>query len=380
MDYPADETIRLTRDLIRCESVSPVDAGCQDLIADILDSLGFSIERMPFGDVSNLWATRTRGEGPVFTFAGHTDVVPAGPLDQWETPPFEPVVRDGYLYGRGAADMKGSLAAMVTAVRRFIDEQDDYQGTIAFLVTSDEESDAIDGTARVIETLEERGVALTWCLVGEPSSTSRLGDVVRVGRRGSLSATLTVRGVQGHVAYPDDAVNPIHTALPALSHLCATKWDGGNRFFPPTTMQISSIHSGTGAGNIIPGELKAAFNFRFSPESTVEDLKSRTTELLDGYGLDYSLDWFLSGHPFLTDKGALVSAVETCIREETGISPELSTSGGTSDGRFIAPTGTEVVELGPCNDTIHKVNERVSIDELLALSRLYTRILDTMLG
>lgn len=372
-------TVDLATKLIEIESVSPQDRGAQDLIGDYLDSLGFAVEQMPFSDVSNLWAVRGDGE-PLFVFAGHTDVVPPGPLDAWKTPPFCPVIEDGILYGRGAADMKGSLAAMLTATSRFVARHPNHRGTIGFLITSDEEADAINGTRKVIEELTRRGTHIDWCLVGEPSSAERAGDLVRVGRRGSLNGHLRVLGTQGHVAYPHDAANPIHCALQALADLVATSWDDGNEYFPPTSMQISNIAAGTGANNVIPGEMDLLFNFRFSTESSETSLRTRTQALLDQYQLDYELTWSLSGEPFLTRDGELIPAVRESIKDVLGIETQLSTSGGTSDGRFISPAGAEVVELGPCNSTIHKVNERVEIDELQALSRVYTNILERLLA
>ncbi|MCZ6503746.1 MAG: succinyl-diaminopimelate desuccinylase [Gammaproteobacteria bacterium] len=382
MDLFDETTLELTKQLIRAESISPADAGCQKLIAQFLANLGFDIEHMPFGNVDNLWATRTQENtsDSVFVFAGHTDVVPPGPLGEWQTDPFEPVVKGDALYGRGAADMKGSLAAMLTGVQRYLETTKKYRGTIAFLITSDEEADAINGTAKVIEELKIRNTPITWCIVGEPSSREQLGDVVRVGRRGSLNAILTIKGQQGHIAYPDDASNPIHAALQALSDLAAVKWDAGNNYFPPTSMQISNIHSGAGVNNVIPGEMNVLFNFRYSTESTLESLKSRTMKILEKYDFKYQIDWSLSGEPFITEGGELIPVVQSCLRESVGIETELSTSGGTSDGRFIAPYGAQVVELGPCNKTIHKIDECVSIKELQQLSRIYSAILQKMLG
>jgi len=382
MDLFDETTLELTKQLIRAKSISPADAGCQKLIAQFLANLGFDIEHMPFGNVDNLWATRTQENtsDSVFVFAGHTDVVPPGPLGEWQTDPFEPVVKGDTLYGRGAADMKGSLAAMLTGVQRYLETTKKYRGTIAFLITSDEEADAINGTTKVIEELKIRNTPITWCIVGEPSSREQLGDVVRVGRRGSLNAILTIKGQQGHIAYPDDASNPIHAALQALSDLAAVKWDAGNNYFPPTSMQISNIHSGTGVNNVIPGEMNVLFNFRYSTESTLESLKSRTMKILEKYDFKYQIDWSLSGEPFITEGGELIPVVQSCLSESVGIETELSTSGGTSDGRFIAPYGAQVVELGPCNKTIHKINECVSIKELQQLSRIYSAILQKMLG
>ena len=372
------ETLELARDLIARPSVTPEDAGCQQLLAERLRPLGFEIEPMPFGEVENLWARRG-SEGPLFCFAGHTDVVPPGPLEAWESDPFTPEVRGGLLYGRGAADMKGSIAAMVTAVERFIASHPDHRGSIAWLITSDEEGPAVNGTVKVVETLERRKEKIDWCLVGEPSCSKRLGDTIKNGRRGSLNATLVVRGVQGHVAYPQLARNPIHEALPALSELAATEWDQGNAFFPPTTFQISNIHAGTGATNVIPGELEVIFNFRYSTETTHEALEERVEEVLRRHGLDYAIEWSLSGEPFLTSAGALVDAARQAVRETVGIETELSTSGGTSDGRFIAPTGAQVIELGPLNATIHKVNECVGVEDLDLLSKIYERMLVLLL-
>ena len=372
-------TVTLTEDLIRRRSVTPDDAGCLDLIGARLEALGFRLERLRFGDVDNLWATRGES-GDVFTFAGHTDVVPSGDPAAWRSDPFIPEIRDGLLYGRGAADMKGSIAAMITATERFVAANPDHAGTLGFLLTSDEEGIAVDGTVKVIETLRARGQLITWCLVGEPSSRDTLGDVVRNGRRGSLNGTLTVHGIQGHVAYPDLAANPIHLVAPTLATLVRTKWDDGNAFYPPTSFQVSNIGAGTGAENVIPGELTARFNFRFCTESTVESLIALTTAILDDAAFDYELDWHVSGQPFLTAGGALLDAVRESIRETLGVTVEASTGGGTSDGRFIAPIGAEVVELGPINATIHKVDECVSIADLDRLSATYERILEHLVG
>lgn len=367
-------TIELTRDLIRCKSISPNDAGCQAILTRRLANMGFSIEEMPFEDVSNFWATR--GEGaPLFVFAGHTDVVPAGSLELWQSDPFQPVIRDGFLYGRGAADMKGSLAAMITALERFLDQTPNPKGTLGMLITSDEEADAINGTIRVIESLATRGTCIDMCIVGEPSSDQQVGDVIRVGRRGSLGGRLIVKGIQGHVAYSEKADNPIHKILDLLSDLTLTEWDQGNSQFPPTGFQISNIHAGTGATNVIPGEVEVLFNFRFSTETDVESLQRRVNEIIARHELDYLLDWNLSGNPFLTTTGKLIPATSRAIRTVMNLDAELSTSGGTSDGRFIAPTGTEVVELGPCNSTIHQVNESVAIKALDQLADIYFEIL-----
>ncbi len=370
--------LALAKDLISRPSVTPEDAGCQQMMADFLARLGFQIEPMIFHDTTNLWARRGT-EGPLFCFAGHTDVVPSGPVEKWDTPPFTPTLRDGMLHGRGAADMKGSLAAMLVAVERFIAANPDHKGSIAFLITSDEEGPFINGTPKVIETLEARNEKITWCLVGEPSSTHRVGDMVKNGRRGSITGDLTVKGIQGHVAYPHLGRNPVHQAAPAIAELAATVWDNGNNFFPPTSFQIPNISAGTGASNVIPGELKVQFNFRFSTELTDEEIKRRTHDILDKHGLEYELVWTLSGHPFLTPAGELVEATVAAIEEVAAIKAELSTSGGTSDGRFIARTGAQVVELGPINATIHKINECVKVADLESLTHMYQRILKKLL-
>ncbi|MGB6190122.1 MAG: succinyl-diaminopimelate desuccinylase [Aeromonas molluscorum] len=371
--------ITLAKDLIRRPSVTPLDEGCQTLMSERLARLGFVIEPMVFEDTTNLWARRGT-EGPLFCFAGHTDVVPAGPLDKWRTPPFEPTIMDGILYGRGAADMKGSLAAMVVATERFVAAHPDHQGSIAFLITSDEEGPFINGTVRVIEALEARNEKIRWCIVGEPSSTSEVGDVVKNGRRGSITGDLLVRGVQGHVAYPHLADNPIHKAAPALAELASTVWDQGNDYFPPTSFQIANIQSGTGASNVIPGELHVQFNFRFSTELTDLDIRQRVESLLNRHGLDYELTWTLSGQPFLTGTGALLEAAVAAIESVNGQRPALLTTGGTSDGRFIAPTGAEVIELGPVNATIHKVNECVKAEDLDLLADMYQGVLERLLA
>lgn len=372
-------TLQLTQALLRRPSVTPHDAGCHALLTQRLRNIGFQIEPLRFGDVDNFWAVRG-DSGPLFCFAGHSDVVPTGPEAQWRFPPFEPTLHDGMLYGRGAADMKGSLAAMVTACERFVAAHPDHPGRIAFLITSDEEGPAVNGTVKVVQWLGERGERIRWCLVGEPSSSTRLGDVVRNGRRGSLGGVLTVRGVQGHVAYPELARNPIHLAAPALAALAAETWDHGNDFFPATSFQISNIRGGTGATNVIPGELEVSFNFRFSTESNEASLKARTEALLKRHGLEFAIAWTLSGLPFLTEPGELVDATVEAIRAETGAAPTLSTGGGTSDGRFIAPTGAQVIELGPVNATIHKLDECVRADDLDGLSRIYERILERLLA
>jgi succinyl-diaminopimelate desuccinylase len=372
-------TLELARDLISRPSVTPEDAGCQDILARRLKAIGFSIERMRFGEVDNLWARRGN-EQPVFVFAGHTDVVPPGPEQQWLSPPFVPEVRDGYLYGRGAADMKSSLAAMVTACERFIAIHPDHRGSIAFLVTSDEEGTALDGTAKVIDTLSARGEQIDWCLVGEPTCTDRLGDTIKNGRRGSLTGRLTIRGTQGHVAYPHLAANPIHMLAPALQELCSIKWDNGNEFFPPTSFQISNIQAGTGVDNVIPGTLEMVFNFRFSTEYTAEKLQQRVEDILRKNALDYAIQWSRPSLPFLTPAGTFTDTVSGAINDITGIACRLSTDGGTSDGRFIRPAGAETVEMGPLNSTIHKLNECVRVDDLDTLSAIYERLLARLLA
>jgi succinyl-diaminopimelate desuccinylase len=377
-DTTSSETIELTKALIRIPSVTPDDKGANALIANRLAAIGFSTESMPFGEVNNLWA-RLGTTGPVFCFAGHTDVVPTGPASEWRFPPFEPTEADGMLYGRGTADMKGSIAAMITACERLVTSGAKLNGSIAFLITSDEEGPAVNGTRKVVETLSARNESIDWCLVGEPSSTARLGDIVKIGRRGSLHGRLRVLGTQGHVAYPHLADNPVHRALAPLDALCNEVWDEGNASFPPTSFQIPNINGGTGADNVIPGELNVSFNFRYSTELTQADIQARTQTILDSFGLDYQLNWELSGEPVLTEKGALVDAVQQSILQVTGEPTETSTSGGTSDGRFIAPTGAQVVELGPCNATIHKVDEHVSMDDLNTLSEVYEDILRRLL-
>ena len=371
-------TLDLTKALIARPSVSPDDLGCQELLARELEALGFRIEKLRFGAVDNFWARRG-SSGPVLCFAGHTDVVPAGNRADWHSDPFVPTEKDGFLYGRGAADMKGSIAAMVVACREFIGAYPQHHGSIAFLITSDEESIAIDGTRRVVDTLEARGEKIDWCIVGEPSSIKRTGDMIKNGRRGSLNGILKVRGQQGHVAYPERARNPVHGFLPALTELCAVEWDHGNKYFPPTSLQISNINAGTGANNVIPGSMDVLFNFRFSSELTAEQLKARTHAVFDKHYLDYEIAWQLSGQPFLTPDGALVAAARDSIRDVMKLETELSTGGGTSDGRFIAPTGAQVVELGPVNATIHQVNERVEIAELERVKAIYRRMLEKLL-
>jgi succinyl-diaminopimelate desuccinylase len=372
------DTLALAKELISRPSVTPNDSGCQKILAQRLQTLGFNIESLRFGEVDNLWARRGN-EGPLFVFAGHTDVVPTGPESDWRHAPFSPTEENGMLYGRGAADMKGSLAAMITATERFLAQHADHHGSIAYLITSDEEGVAIDGTVKVVEWLQARNENIDWCLVGEPTSTDRVGDVIKNGRRGSLGATLTVRGVQGHVAYPHLAKNPVHLFAPALAELVATEWDQGNEHFPPTTFQISNIRGGTGATNVIPGELTVIFNFRFSTEVTDTQLRNHVEAVFKKHQLDYTIDWQLSGQPFLTPKGELVDAAQQAIETVCGYATELSTSGGTSDGRFIAPTGAQVLELGPLNATIHKVDEHVGLAELDTLSRIYQQILNNLL-
>jgi succinyl-diaminopimelate desuccinylase len=374
------EILDLTCELIRRVSVTPEDAGCQSLIAERLARVGFAIERLHYGPVENLWATHGRGN-PVFVFLGHTDVVPSGPPEQWRSPPFEPALRDGRLYGRGAADMKSGVAAMTLALAEFAAARPAHRGTVALLLTSDEEGPLnLDGVRRVAEEFRRREQRIDYCVVGEPSSAARLGDVVRVGRRGSLSGTLTVRGVQGHVAYPAQVRNPIHLAAPALAELAATRWDEGNAEFPPTSFQISNLHAGTGALNVVPGTLEARFNFRYCTASTAASLRERSEAILRRHGLDFAVTWELSGEPFLTRAGALREAVRAAVRETCGIEPKADTGGGTSDARFIAPLGAEVVEVGPVNASIHQIDEHIALDELELLPRLYRRIVERLLA
>ncbi|MBB3293039.1 succinyl-diaminopimelate desuccinylase [Mitsuaria sp. BK045] len=380
-----DDTLALLEQLIARASVTPQDAGCLELIGARLEAAGFALERMDSGPddfrVSNLWAVRrgAAAEAPVLVFAGHTDVVPTGDLAKWSSDPFVPTVRDGRLYGRGAADMKTSLAAMVVAAETFVAAHPEHRGSVAFLLTSDEEGPARDGTVVCVERLRARGERLDYCIVGEPTSVERLGDTVKNGRRGSLSGKLRVIGIQGHVAYPQLARNPVHQAAPALAELAVTEWDGGNAYFPPTTFQISNIAAGTGVGNVIPGELVVDFNFRFSTESTPDTLRQRVHALLDRHGLEYTLDWSLSGEPFLTPVGALSAAISAAIEAETGVTTELSTTGGTSDGRFIAKLCPQVVEFGPLNASIHKIDEYVPLDQIAPLTRIYRRTLENLL-
>jgi len=374
------DVLDLTCDLIRRRSLTPDDAGCQEMIAQRLQRADFHCERLRFGEVDNLWASHGRGD-PVLVFLGHTDVVPSGPEEGWDSPPFEPAIRDGCLYGRGSADMKSGVAAMVVALERFAAEHPDHRGTLALLLTSDEEGPTnLDGVRKVAQHFRKTGQRIDWCVVGEPSSKERLGDLIRVGRRGSLSGTLTVRGVQGHVAYPEKASNPIHALARALAELAAARWDEGNDEFPPTSFQVSNLNAGTGALNVIPGSLVAHFNFRYGSASSAESLRQRTESILRKHGLDYALEWNLSGEPFLSPaRGKLRESVIAICRELCGIEPEQSTGGGTSDGRFIAPLGAEVVELGPVNASIHKVNEHVALAELDRLPKLYQAICERLL-
>lgn len=370
-------TLALTKQLINCPSITPDDQGCQDIIKQRLQPLGFHLESMRFGKVDNLWA-RYGTQGPLLVFAGHTDVVPPGPLEAWTSPPFTATERHGFLYGRGAADMKSGLAAMIIATEHYLKVTPDFAGSIAFLITSDEEGPSIDGTKKVIEVLEKRQEKIDYCIIGEATSEKMVGDQIRVGRRGSLSGKLSIHGKQGHVAYPTLAINPIHRSFAALEELATQIWDKGNEFFPPTTFQISNLHAGTGAANVIPGKLESLFNFRFSPAVTIEELQKRVTDLLHRHQLNFELHWEPPGYPFLTKKGKLIDAAKLSIKELIHQDTILSTAGGTSDGRFIAPTGAEVIELGPCNASVHQVNEHVNIAELEKLTLLYERILERL--
>lgn len=373
------DTLAFAKALISRHSLTPKDEGCQQLLIDQLEPLGFKTEKMPFEDVDNIWL-RKGTVAPLFCFAGHTDVVPTGPVEEWHSDPFDAVERDGKFYGRGSADMKGGIAAFTIACKRFVKDFPDHKGSIAYLITSDEEGPAKNGTVKVIETLEARNEKIDWCLVGEPSSTNKVGDVIKNGRRGSLGCTLIVKGKQGHVAYPHLADNPIHLTAPMLAELTTMQWDNGNDFFPPTTFQVSNLNSGTGVTNVIPGALEMIFNFRFSTEITPEEIQKKVEELLKKHKLNYEINWALSGMPFLTSEGKLVDAAVAAIKESTGIDTELSTSGGTSDGRFIAPTGAQVLELGPTNASIHQINECVGIDELDTLEEIYYLLLKQLLA
>ncbi len=368
----------LAYELIRRRSITPQDGGCQQLMAERLRAIGFDVEFLNFGEVTNLWARRGKS-APLLVFAGHTDVVPTGPLAQWQSDPFEPTVRDGHLFGRGAADMKSSLAAMVVAAEQFVAAQRQHSGSIGLLITSDEEGIGLDGTKRVVETLSARGEKINYCVVGEPSSRERLGDTMKNGRRGSLTGRLTIHGKQGHAAYPQLADNPLHRLAPALAELCTLPWDSGNIHFPPTTFQVTNLNAGTGADNVIPGEAQLVFNWRYSTELTADQIRTQVLALLDRHGLRYTLDWHHSGLPFITQPGRLVEAARAAIESECGITAELSTSGGTSDGRFIAPTGAEVVEIGPINATIHKIDECVRVADLEPLVRIYAGIMQRLL-
>ena len=371
-------TVELAMQLVAQPSVTPKDAGCQALMTARLKDCGFSIENLRFGDVDNFWAIHGTS-GPIFCFAGHTDVVPAGPVESWSHPPFTPTIVEGQLYGRGSADMKGSLAAMVVAAEEFVSEFPKHQGRLAFLITSDEEGIAVNGTVKVVDWLQQQGITPEWCLVGEPSSSTRCGDTIKNGRRGSLGCRLTIKGTQGHVAYPHLAANPIHLGMPALEELTREIWDQGNTFFPATSFQVSNFNAGTGATNVIPGTVEVLFNFRFSTEVTDLQLMDRAEAILNKHQLDYEAEWNLSGQPFITERGDLVQAAINCIARTTGLEAELSTAGGTSDGRFIAPIGTQVVELGPVNQSIHRVDENVSIDDLNTLTKIYKNILHELL-
>ncbi|RXZ42534.1 succinyl-diaminopimelate desuccinylase [Crenobacter cavernae] len=371
-------TLALTQELIRLDSITPRDAGCQPLMIERLEALGFVVENMRFNDVDNFWARRGTA-GPVVCFAGHTDVVPTGPVERWDSHPFEPTIRGGHLFGRGAADMKASLAGFITAIERFVAAHPDHAGSIALLITSDEEGVAHDGTVRVVDALEARGEAIDYCIVGEPTSSDVLGDTIKNGRRGSLSGRLVIKGQQGHIAYPHLAKNPIHLMAPALAELVNEHWDDGNAYFPPTSWQVSNLNSGTGATNVIPGTAELKFNFRFSTEHNAESLKARVHETLDGHGLDYEIEWALSGNPFITEPGRLTAAIGAAISDVTGVTPELSTSGGTSDGRFIKRIAKELVEFGPINATIHKLNECIRVDDVEPLSQVYEATLERLL-
>ncbi|MBY0577413.1 MAG: succinyl-diaminopimelate desuccinylase [Burkholderiales bacterium] len=372
-------TLELAQSLIARRSMTPDDAGCQEILIERLEKMGFSIERMRFGNVDNLWARKGHAS-PLICFAGHTDVVPSGPIEKWKSDPFAPEIRAGMLYGRGAADMKTSLAAFITAIEAYLEQHPHHGGSIALLITSDEEGIAVDGTVKVVEALKARNETIDYCIVGEPTCVSRLGDTIKNGRRGSLSGMLIVKGIQGHIAYPHLAKNPIHLAAPALAELAIMQWDEGNEYFPPTTWQISNIHGGTGATNVIPGSVEILLNFRFSTASSVESLQSRVHDVLERHGLDYDMEWSLSAKPYLTPKGSLVDAVASAVKSSMGIEPELSTSGGTSDGRFIADICPQVIELGPVNATIHKIDECVAVDDIPALHAIYMKTIAYLLN
>ena len=372
-------TLELTGQLIARASVTPTDGGCQELMAQRLERAGFTVERLRYGNVDNFWARRGSG-APVLCFAGHTDVVPTGPLEEWHSDPFQPTIREGMLYGRGAADMKSGLAAMITATEEFVGAHPKHRGALTFLITSDEEGPSVDGTKRVVETLRERGERIDWCVVGEPSSESRVGDTIKIGRRGSLSGRLTVHGVQGHIAYPQLAENPVHAFAPALAELASREWDQGNEHFQPTSFQVSNLTAGTGAPNVIPGELKARFNLRYSPVQTLDQLKATVEEILRRHGVRFTLEWYLSGEPFYTAAGALSDAASAAVRAITGTQPNFSTGGGTSDGRFIAPLGAQVVEIGVVNASIHKINESVRIEDIDSLHAIYLSLLRNLLA
>jgi succinyl-diaminopimelate desuccinylase len=372
------ETLKLAKALIARRSLTPDDAGCQEILIERLEKLGFFVERMRFGDVDNFWARRGVSS-PVVVFAGHTDVVPSGPVESWFSPPFEPTIRDEMLYGRGAADMKTSIAAFITAIEAFVEDYPTHDGSIALLITSDEEAAAIDGTVRVVEVLQARGETLDYCIVGEPTSNKLVGDMIKNGRRGSLSGTLIIKGIQGHIAYPHLVKNPIHLVAPAITELAATTWDQGNEYFPPTSWQISNMNGGTGATNVVPGTVEILFNFRFSTASTEQGLKDQVHAILDKHQLEYDLAWELSGKPYITPKGSLVAAISRAIEQSYGITPELSTSGGTSDGRFIADICPQVIEFGPLNATIHKLNECVAVADIEPLKMTYQRTLENLL-
>jgi len=373
-----NETLELAKALIARKSVTPADEGCQQLLIDRLAPLGFKPEVMAHGDVTNLWIRHGTAR-PLVVLAGHTDVVPSGPVEKWHSDPFTPTIREGKLYGRGAADMKTAIAAFVTAAERFVRDHPAHPGSVALLVTSDEEGPAVDGTVRVVEELKRRGETIDYCIVGEPSSSQVFGDTIKNGRRGTLTGKVAVEGIQGHVAYPQRAKNPVHLAAPAIAELVATEWDKGNAHFPPTTFQVSNIHAGTGAQNIIPGQVRIDFNFRFSTESTPESLKARVKEILDRHGLDYAIDWILGGKPFLTERGRLVDTLTSVVKQVSGVTPEINCTGGTSDGRFIIDICPQVVEFGPVNRSIHKVNEAVALDEIEPLAEVYRRALEGLL-